>query len=189
MEKSDEALIIAHTQGDQHAFGELVGRHTMSLMSYLWRVTGNRQQAEDVFQETFLRVHRGAGRFRPGSSFKPWLFTIATRVAIDGIRHDSRRPMSTQVSHDRADRIEQSDPAPDPRLAASISEQKQAVQRAISSLAPRQRVALILSYYDGLSYPNIADIMKCSVGTVKTHMARALRTLARLLPEPQDGKA
>lgn len=189
MEKSDEALIIAHTQGNQEAFGELVGRYTVSLMSYLWRVTGNRQQAEDVFQETFLRVHQAAGRFRQGSTFKPWLFTIATRVAIDGMRRETRRPMNVAMSHEVDNRPELSEPSPDPSLAASISEQKQTVQQAIGSLAPRQRVALILSYYDGLSYPDIAGIMKCSVGTVKTHMARALRTLARLLPEPRDEKA
>ena len=89
MVNTDKSLIDAHLQGDTTAFGELVRRHGDSLLGYLTRMTGSREQAEDLFQETFKRVHEKADTFR-GSRIKSWLFAIATNVAIDGMRKSRR---------------------------------------------------------------------------------------------------
>jgi RNA polymerase sigma-70 factor (ECF subfamily) len=188
MGSSDENLIAAHLAGDPAAFCELVQRHGDGVLGYLFHMTGNRSQAEDLFQETFKRVHEKAHTFR-GGYFKSWLFTIATRTAIDSVR----RRRLTVVSLDQADDCDEENPSPvstladnnaaDPADEAVKEEQKQQVRQAIETLPVKQRAALVLAYYQQLSYQEVAQVMGCSIGSVKTHMSRALAALARRLPD------
>ncbi len=178
--------MVAHRDGDPAAFGELVGRYADTLLGYLVRMTGDRQHAEDLFQETFLRVHRHAGRFRDDGRFKTWLFTIATRRSIDLLRKRGRRPawLSLDVEPATANRaLELCDAAGDPAWQAERSDVKEQVRAAVDSLPGQQRAVLLLAYFHGLSYPEAAAALQCSVGTVKTHMSRALKTLAKKLPD------
>ena len=186
---SDENLIAAHLKGDPTAFRELVCRYGDSLLGYLCHMTGNRDQAEDLFQETFTRVHEKAHTFR-GTSFKSWLFTIATRVTIDGARRRKRR-MTVSLNRD-SDCDEQSGPqiaavadenAADPADELVRQEQKEQVRQAIESLPRGQRATLLLAYYQQLSYREVAQVLGCSIGAVKTQMSRALATLAQRLPD------
>jgi len=186
---SDENLIVAHLKGDPTAFRELVCRYGDGVLGYLRHMTGNRDQAEDLFQETFKRVHEKAHTFR-GEGFKSWLFTIATRVTIDSAR---RRKKRVAISlNQECDCDEQSGPqlaavadenAPDPADQIVRQEQKEQVRRAIESLPTGQRAALVLAYYQQLSYREVAEVLGCSVGAVKTQMSRALATLAQRLPD------
>ncbi|MCK4294704.1 MAG: sigma-70 family RNA polymerase sigma factor, partial [Planctomycetes bacterium] len=89
MQNTDKSLTDAHLKGDRTAFGELVSRYGDSVLGYLTRMSRDREQAEDLFQETFKRVHAKAHTLR-GNQFKSWLFTIATHVAIDGARRRKR---------------------------------------------------------------------------------------------------
>ncbi|MHC4743192.1 MAG: RNA polymerase sigma factor [Planctomycetota bacterium] len=189
MVNTDKSLIDAHLAGDETAFGELVRRYGDSVLGYLVKMTGNREQAEDFFQETFKRVHEKAHTFR-GERFKSWLFTIATRVAIDGLRKKKRQPaVSLNRSFGCEDghcseltavaAVESSDPSKE----AVVSEQKEQVRLAVEELPAKQRATLILAYYQQLSYPEVASVLGCSTGTVKVQMSRALRTLARKLPD------
>jgi RNA polymerase sigma-70 factor (ECF subfamily) len=185
---TDESLVAAHLTGDQAAFRELVRRYGDGVLGYLFRMTGNLSQAEDLFQETFKRVHEKAHTFR-GGRFKSWLFTIATRAAIDSGRRHSRL---TVVSLDQAGDCDEENPlqvialaddnAADPANEMIKEEQKQQVRQAIEALPVKQRATLILAYYQQLSYPEVAQVMGCSIGTVKTQMSRALAALARTLP-------
>lgn len=190
MEKTDKSLIDAHRQGDPAAFGELVRRYGNSVLGYLIRMSGNREQAEDLFQETFKRVHEKAHTFR-GPQFKGWLFKIATRVALDGIRRGKRikavslnqhldcdNPNSEQLSA-----VALADNSCNPSEQALKAEQTEQVRQAIGSLPSKQRATLVMAYYQQLSYPEVAEVLGCSVGTVKTQMFRALKTLAHKLPE------
>ena len=190
MTGSDESLIAAYLQGDAAAFRELVHRYGDGVLGYLFHMTGNRDQAEDLFQETFKRVHEKARTYR-GGSFKSWLFTIATRATIDCAR---RRKRLTMVSLDQQADCDEDDSAPragalvdvytpDPPDELVRQEQKEQVRRAIDSLPVGQRAALVLAYYQQLSYREVADVMGCSVGAVKTQMSRALATLAKRLPD------
>ena len=191
MEGLDESLVAAHLRGDPAAFRELVRRYGDGVLGYLFRMTGNRDQAEDLFQETFQRVHEKARTYR-GGSFKSWLFTIATRAAIDTAR---RRKRVSTLSLDRQIDCED-DPSPLETVAAPDAEdpveelvreeQKEQVRRAIESLPIGQRAALVLAYYQQLSYQEVAETLGCSVGTVKTQMSRALAKLARKLPDSVD---
>jgi RNA polymerase sigma-70 factor (ECF subfamily) len=179
MEQSDELLMEAYRDGDQSAFPALLRRYQSGLYGYLMRMVHNSETAEDLFQETFLRVHEKAYTYRTGAKFKSWLYTIATRIAIDRIRHGQRRLIFQP--------LEKSEPAlaetDSPDEAAAKQELRETVQQAIESLPPKQRAALVLSYYQGHTYPEVAVIMGCSLSTVKTHMSRALKTLADQLPQ------
>jgi len=189
MAYSDENLIAAHLKGDPTAFRELVCRHGDGVLGYLCHMTGNRDQAEDLFQETFKRVHEKAHTFR-GEGFKSWLFTIATRVTIDGARRRKRR-VAVSLNQERdCDETGDSqlatvadEKATDPADEMVRQEQKEQVRRAIESLPTGQRATLVLAYYQQLSYREVAEVLGCSVGTVKTQMSRALATLAQRLPD------
>lgn len=191
MAYSDENLIAAHLKGDPTAFRELVCRYGDGVLGYLCHMTGNRDQAEDLFQETFKRVHEKAHTFR-GGGFKSWLFTIATRVTIDGVRRRKHQVTISQNPHSQTDCDEENDSplagvadpnAPTPADELVRQEQKEQVRKAIESLPPGQRAALVLSYYQQLSYREVAEVLGCSVGAVKTQMSRALATLAQRLPD------
>lgn len=190
MDNTDKSLIDAHSRGDRMAFGELVRRYGDSILGYLIRMTGNREQAEDLFQETFKRVHEKAHTFR-GPQFKGWLFKIATRVALDWMRRGKRVKaisLNQQLDCDNPDSgqlgaVALTDNSCNPSEQALKAEQTEQVRRVIELLPERQRATLVLAYYQQLSYPDAAEVLGCSVGTVKTQMFRALKTLAHKLPE------
>jgi len=190
MENTDKSLIDAHRRGDPAAFGQLVRRYGDSVLGYLVRMSGNREKAEDFFQETFKRVHEKAHTFR-GPQFKGWLFRIATNVALDGIRR-GKRVKTLSLNHqfdcdnsnsDQLGAVALVDNSYNPSEQALKAEQAEQVRRAIQLLPERQRATLVLAYYQQLSYPDVAEVLGCSVGTVKTQMFRALKTLANKLPE------
>jgi RNA polymerase sigma-70 factor (ECF subfamily) len=190
MVSTDKSLIEAHLMGDTTAFGETVRRYGDSLLRYLTRMTGSREQAEDLFQETFKRVHEKAGTFR-GTRIKSWLFAIATNVAIDGMRKSKRLhfvSLNQKLDCDDEGRQDLStvavaDDSYGPSQNAFVAEQKQQVRQALELLPARQRATLVLAYYQQLSYPEVAQVLGCSVGTVKTQMYRALKSLAQRLPD------
>lgn len=142
-----------------------------------------------------MRAHERARQFR-GENLKPWLFTIATRLAITGFRRQKRQaavslsqPAGACADGVHCGELAQtiSDPAPGPADAAQLEEKRRQVRAALVSLPERQRAALILSYYHQLTYAQIAEAMGCSVGAVKTHLFRALKRLSSLLAEPAGG--
>jgi len=190
MKNSDKSLIDAHRQGDPAAFGELVRRYGDSVLGYLTRMSGNREKAEDLFQETFKRVHEKAHTFR-GPQFKGWLFRIATNVALDGLRRGKRTKavsLNRQLdcdnpSSEQFGAVALSDNSCNPSEQALKAEQTEQVRQAVKLLPAKQRTTLVLAYYQQLSYPDVAEVLGCSVGTVKTQMFRALKTLAHKLPE------
>jgi RNA polymerase sigma-70 factor (ECF subfamily) len=189
MQSTDESLINAHCRGEPTAFAELVRRYGGSVLRYLTRMSGNREQADDLFQETFKRVHEKAHTFR-GSRFKPWLFTIATRVAVDGLR--KRRRLRVLSMSEKLDCGENSggglgavavaDNVFNPLEEAEKAERAEQVRQTIKLLPAKQRATLVLAYYQQLTYREVAEVLGCSIGTVKVQMYRALRTLAKKLP-------
>lgn len=190
MEDTDKSLVEAHVKGDATAFAVLLRRHGPSVLGYLTNFTGSRHQAEDLFQETFRRVHEKAHTLR-SDLFRPWLFQIATRVAISSLRRRKRmKTVSLNKGFDCPDgqcresgSAVAADNSSEPSLEAIKAEQRQQVRQALQSLPPRQRTTLVLAYYQQLSYREVAEVLGCSLGTVKTQMYRALRTLAAKLPD------
>ena len=190
MDKTDKSLIEAHLQGDNEAFGELVRRYGDSLLGYLTKICRNREQAKDLFQETFRKVHEKAHTLK-SSHFKSWLYTIATRVAMDSLRRNNRVKMvsldpKVDCDGDNCPELRTAalaEDCDDPSQEAVRAEQKEQVRQALESLPDRQRMTVVLAYYQGLSYREVASALDCSIGTVKTQMFRALRTLAQRLPD------
>lgn len=190
MESTDKSLVEAHCKGDPKAFGELVRRYGDGLLGYLTRMSRNRHEAEDLFQETFKRVHEKAHTFR-GSQFKSWLFRIATNAAIDGMRRrKGKRMVSLNQKLDCTDgdgeelsAVALADDSQEPSQEAAKAEQVRQVRDAVMSLPSRQRATLVLAYYQQLSYSEVAKVLGCSLGTVKTQMFRALKTLGQKLPD------
>jgi RNA polymerase sigma-70 factor (ECF subfamily) len=193
MENIDRSLIDAHLKGNTTAFSEIVRRYGDSVLGYLTRMAGNREQAEDLFQETFKRVHEKAHTFR-GGQFKSWLFKIATRVTIDNARRRGRLKIvslnqSLDCNNHKSDELGAVAVADSHNPSGEVikNEQTEQVRHAIQSLPDKQRATLVLAYYQQLSYPEVAEALGCSVGTVKTQMYRALRTLAKKLPDVGEG--
>ena len=135
-------------------------------------------------------MHEKAHTFR-GPQFKGWLFKIATRVALDGIRRGKRIKavsLNQQIDCDNPNSeqlgaVALADNSCNPSEQALKAEQTEQVRQAIGSLPSKQRATLVMAYYQQLSYPEVAEVLGCSVGTVKTQMFRALKTLAHKLPE------
>jgi len=188
-EPSDRNLMDAHIGGDPEAFGVLLGRHGPAVLGYLTKMTHNRDTAEDLFQETFRRVHEHAGQFR-GENLKPWLLAIATHTAVNRYRRAKRtaafsldRPFCSDGAHCPTPAKILAADTDEPSRRAMLDEQRQHVRRSLMLLTDKQRAALVLSYYHKLSYKQIASTMNCSVGAVKTHVFRALKKLKILLGE------
>ena len=152
------------------------------------RMTGNRTQAEDLFQEVFLRVHRNAHSYRENYRFKTWLFQIATNAAIDHWRAGQRRPVLLSF-HDPAAgsaAYTAESEVPDPADAAARSELREQVRAAVAALPDRQRAAMVLTYFEGFTGREAAEVLQCSESSVKTHLSRALQALAQRLPNPDE---
>lgn len=192
-ERSDEVLIADHQQGEPTAFAELVRRYGDALLGYLHRVSADRDEAEDLFQETFRRVHQNAHSYKGRGKFRSWLYAIATNVARDGLRKAKRQKTMISLNQHyehccqngncNTDLPVVQEQSADPQHAVALAEQKAQVRNAIERLPQRQRNTLVLTYYQGLSYSEAAEVLGCSVGTVKSQMYRAVRTLAHYLPE------
>jgi len=187
MQASDQELMKNVREGDEMALEQLIRRHGSDLLGYLFRMTSDRPQAEDLVQEAFIRVYTKARSYTLRRPFKPWLYAIATRLALDFLRGRSRHP--APASLDAAEEAGAplgdavTNGSPSPADAAESADTRKEVRVAISKLPPRQRATLNLAYFEGLTYPEVAKVMRCSVGTVKTQMSRALRALARILPD------
>jgi RNA polymerase sigma-70 factor (ECF subfamily) len=188
MMNTDKSLIEAHCRGDQKAFGEIINRYGDSVLGYLIKMTGDEEHAEDLFQETFKRVHEKSHTFK-GTEFKSWLFKIATNVTYDGFRKKKRTEShGIKVNFDNNDcdglaASAAADNSFNPSVATVKAEQVEQVRKAVESLPEKQKATLVLAYYQQLSYREVAMVLDCSIGTVKTQMYRAIKTLAQKLPE------
>ena len=190
MQPTDRDLIDRYVHGDRTAFDGLIRVYGPSVLGYLRRVCRSVEDADDCFQETFRRVHEKAHTIK-GNTFKPWLFRVATNVAMDGFRRQKReRAVSLDSELASPDMLSPLDTAVDPSLSAENEliqdEQACQVRRAVASLPDRQRTTLVLAYYQKLSYTQVAETLGCSVGTVKTQMFRALKALSLRLPNPSN---
>ena len=190
MEITDHSLIEAHKKGSVDAFEQIVHRYARSLLGYLIKMNASEDKAEDYLQETFRRAYEKLNTFR-GGSFKSWLFTIATNVAVDGFRRQKKvhfLPLDENAEAEEPDcerttvALKTND-GENPYERAAKSELAEKVKEIIAFLPAGQRKALVLSYYQQLSYPEVAQVMGCSVGAVKKQMYRALKTLADKLPD------
>lgn len=174
---SDEALMARVAAGDRAAFAALAKRHVISAIALAAHILGNRAEAEDVAQDALLRVWTNAPRWKPLAKFRTWLTRIVVNLCLD------RRRRAPWVGLDVAGDI--ADPAPDPLARHEADEGERRVGAAIAKLPPRQRAAIALTYNEGLSNAETADILDTSVSAVETLLSRAKDNLRRALTEKE----
>jgi len=170
---SDEELMSAVAGGDIDAFDELVRRHQQAALDIAYRFLGDRDEAEDLAQEAFLKILDRAGSYRPSASFRTYLYRVLVNACLDYRR--KKRPVPVESLPPVADGGD------DPAAALERRQKSELVRRAIDVLPARQRMALILQHYEGLSYEEIAASLRCSRSAVESLLVRAKRTLRDML--------
>jgi RNA polymerase sigma-70 factor (ECF subfamily) len=180
---SDIELMICVKQGDAACFALLLERYREPIVRYLYRMVQNREVAEELAQEVFVRVYLSRARYEPTAKFSGWIFRIATNLAFNWSRN--HRHERGQESTDAGLRPGLRRQFPDPRLRVDEELVREAarreVRRAVAALPARQRAAVVLHKYEDLGYEQIARVLGCSLQAVKSMMFRAHETLrARL---------
>lgn len=178
MTVSDNQLMNRMSSGDMEALSAIVLRHQRGLVGFLTRLSGNRDTAEDLAQETFLRVYQSSGRYRPVGRFTTWLYTIAYRLFIDAQRAWSSSRTAALEGDERQieDRA-----AITPEAAAIESDLSRRVQLEIDSLPEQYRPVLILRSQKELTYAEIAGVVGCSEGAARVRMHKGLTLLRHRL--------
>jgi RNA polymerase sigma-70 factor, ECF subfamily len=186
---SDARLMLRFKDGDEEAFNLLFARHTRAMINFAYRFVRDRQVAEELAQEIFLKVYAGAARYWVQSRFSTWLYRIATNVCLNEVRkprfRTEHQPLSNGVDSDPVS------PAIETANSADRRLERQAMARvlreALNGIPEKQRTAFILNKYQELSYAEVAEIMKTSEKAVKSLIHRARETLAErlkpLMPE------
>lgn len=173
MDDSDEALMALVAKGDQGAYRKLVGRHLPTMLGLARRILGNAADAEEVAQEAMLRVWTHAPRWRPLARFRTWLTRVVVNLCLD------RKRRAPWVALEAAGEIV--DPAPGATEVSEADERERLVANAIDGLPARQRTAIVLTYGEGLSNAQVAEILGTTVSAVETLLVRGKQNLRRAL--------
>ena len=180
--RSDEALLAAFARGEADAARALALRHGPRIHGYAARLLGDAHEAEDVVQEAMLRLWKVAPEWRSGEArLSTWLYRVTTNLCTDRLRRRARRagPALEDVP-------EPGDEAPSAVQGIAEAERLDALEAALARLPERQRMAVVLRHLEGLSNPQIAQIMGVGVEAVESLVARAKRGLARELAPRKD---
>ncbi len=189
MTVTDELLMTQVQEGDERAFEALLSRYEERIFAYICRILGDPDESRDAFQETFLRVFRKAKQFDTRRKFTTWLYTIARNVCFDRLDSKNRRGPDISLESLRdagVDPTPDIEPdirttQPDPLAFAETQELEAAVREAILQLPEAQRDVMLLKEFEHLTYVEIAEVLHCSVGTVKSRFHYAFLTLKSLL--------
>ena len=183
---TDTELMMRVKAGDQSAFKAIVERYQRRVINVGYRFLGNREDAEDVAQETFLKVYLSAKSYKPRAELFTYLYSIATHLALNQLRKKKRLRWFSLDQLGRngevgIDREVPADPADQPDQSLEREEREAVVRRALDTLPAAQKTAVILSRYEGLSYKQIAEVMDISVSAVESKLHRAKQTLRKKL--------
>jgi RNA polymerase sigma-70 factor (ECF subfamily) len=183
----EEKLLIEQAQsGDRMAFEELIRRHDREILRLAFHMLGNREEAREVFQETFLKAYRSLSRFRFESSFYTWIYRIATNVGLDHLR--KRQTLKEEVSYESDSEAHPDRPALKDTLAATTyysnperrlygKEVGARIQEALKTLSEKERLVFELRHYQGLRLKMIGEIMGSTEETAKNYLFRATQKL------------
>ncbi len=181
----DVQLLLAFQKGDTASFETLMRKYYARILNFIYRFVNDRELAEDLTQEVFVRIYKSAASYHPRSKFQTWAFTIAKNTALNELRRPQKKDLSLEQSFgEEADQpkihIEaQAASSPDHNLLQQ--EKTVLIQKAIEELPENQRLAIILQRYEEFSYEQIAQTMNCSVKAVKSLLNRAKENLKEKL--------
>ncbi|MCX8144921.1 MAG: RNA polymerase sigma factor RpoE [Azovibrio sp.] len=181
----DQQLVEKAQQGDRQAFDTLVAKYQRKLARLVARLVKDNAEVEDVVQEAFIKAYRALPTFRGESAFYTWLYRIGVNTAKNYLVSQGRRaPTTTEFTHDEAETFSEGDLLRDIDTPESLLMTKQigeTVNRAMESLPEELRKAIVLREIEGLSYEDIARIMACPIGTVRSRIFRAREAVANKL--------
>jgi RNA polymerase sigma-70 factor (ECF subfamily) len=175
----DARLMTLVGRGDVAAFRALVDRYQNRLVNVLYQVVGDQSEAEDLAQDVFLKVYKAAGRYRAEARFSTWFYRIATNTALNALKAKRRRPtVSLDEMEEQGRSVNALSATPDPPdRVLQRAEVVRAVQRALHQIPERQRMAVILHRFEGLSYQEIAEALRVSIDAVDAMLRRAKASL------------
>jgi RNA polymerase sigma-70 factor, ECF subfamily len=185
-ELEDTALVNAYLDGETRSFDVLVERYQTRLLNFVYRIVGDRERAEDLVQEVFVRVYRHLGRFDRTKKFSTWIYTIASNLAKNELRNRSRNPLvlftsMTKGWEDEERPLEFEDPSSRPDDLFRKRHVRELVESSVAQLPTHHRDVFVLREIEGRSYEEIAEITHCNLGTVKSRLNRARNSFAEII--------
>ena len=185
----DGDVVAAFLGGEERAFQELVSRYQTRLLNFIYRTIGDREKAEDLVQEVFIRVYRHIHRFDRTKKFSTWVYTIASNLAKNELRNRSRNPLvlfqTIKANWDEEDRpLQFEDTTARPDDMYRKRHLRELVEDTVAKLPEHHRQVFVLRELEGKSYEEIAEITDCNLGTVKSRLNRARNAFASII-EPQ----
>ena len=181
--ESDIELMMRTKSGDDSAFTDLMRRHYKGLVNYIYRFTNNRETSEDLAQEVFLRVYRSVKTYTPQAKFSTWLYKIATNLCFTNVKAKGREQnlsldeMQENIGDFKDPKSENAD------HVVYRKEIKETIFKALECLPEKERVSIILCKYEELPYEEVADVLGCTVGAVKTYVYRGrMKLIDKLKP-------
>ena len=187
--QDDAAVVAAFLGGEERAFQELVERYQTRLLNFIYRTIGDREKAEDLVQEVFIRVYRHLHRFDRTKKFSTWVYTIASNLAKNELRNRSRNPLvlfqtikGNWEDEDRPLQFEDTTARPDDLYRKRHL--RELVEETVAKLPEHHRQVFVLRELEGKSYEEIAEITDCNLGTVKSRLNRARNAFASII-EPK----
>ena len=183
----DVRLMLRFKNGDLEAFEQLFSRHTRAVINFAYRFVRNRETAEELAQEIFMRVYEGAAGYQAQAKFTTWLYRIATNVCLNEVRKPQFRADSRSLPIDPSHGGNAIETGSDPGTHLERQAIAHALRQALDQMPEKQRAAFVLNKYQEFSYAEVSEIMKISEKAVKSLIHRAKETLAEklkpLLPE------
>jgi RNA polymerase sigma-70 factor, ECF subfamily len=187
----DTEVVTAFLGGEERAFQELVERYQTRLLNFIYRTIGDREKAEDLVQEVFIRIYRHIHRFDRSKKFSTWAYTIASNLAKNELRNRSRNPIvlfqKLKGSWDDDDRpLQFEDTTARPDDLFRKRHLRSLVEATVAKLPEHHRQVFVLRELEGKSYEEIAEITDCNLGTVKSRLNRARNAFAAIIEPALD---
>jgi len=179
----EQQLIVQAKNGNARAFRDLVERYMKHAYNVAHSFVGSHDDAEDIAQETFMRVHRSLSSFRGDAEFSTWLYRITMNLSLNRL-NEKKKKMQREVSN--MESVQESAGA-SPAFSDGADVQMH-IERALHRLPTLQRAVVILRHLNGLSTYEVSNILQCSEGTVKTHLYRGLKKMRVMLEFLKDGR-
>jgi RNA polymerase sigma-70 factor (ECF subfamily) len=187
----DAGVVTSFLEGEERAFAELVERYQTRLLNFVYRTIGDREKAEDLVQEVFIRVYRHLHRFDRSKKFSTWIYTIASNLAKNELRNRSRNPLvlfqtirKNWQDDDRPLQFEDSSTRPDDLYRKRHL--RELVESSVAQLPEHHREVFVLRELEGKSYEEIAEITETNLGTVKSRLNRARTSFADIIAPTLD---
>ncbi len=185
-----DSLIEKAKQGDMAAFEQIVIKHQSIIYNTAFKICSNQDDAYDITQETLLKIYKNIKYFEGKSKFTTWIYRIVTNTALDYIKKHRKGnvySLNAEMGNEGDSYIENiKDDSPTPQELLESEETKKMVHQALDKLSPNHKAVLVLRDINGLSYDEIAEVLMCSTGTVKSRINRARNALYEIISKNKE---